>query len=79
MLCFLREKSQEMAGSQGYSVPTRTDPHQPICYSATEEFTEGVRDELACPASGRTDLFPGPSASLKHGTKRRSPPATGET
>jgi hypothetical protein len=79
MPCFPREFSHQTADSQGYSATTRLNPILLVHYSATEEFTEGVRDELAYPASGRTDLFSGPSASLKHGTKRRSPPATGET
>jgi len=72
MLCFLREKSHEMPGGQGYSAPAWAYPHLLIHYSVAEEFTEGVGSELACPGKGKTDLFSARSASLQHEAKRRA-------
>ena len=72
MLCFLREKSHEMPGGQGYSAPAWAYPHLLIHYSVAEEFTEGVGNELACPGKGKTDLFSARSASLQHEAKRRA-------
>jgi hypothetical protein len=42
MLCFPRENSHQILGSQGYSGTARLNPILLVHYSATEEFTEAI-------------------------------------
>jgi hypothetical protein len=61
MLCFLREMSQEMPGSQGYSATTGVHQRLPIYYPPTEEFTERLfyryRKDSALPAPANQGMM----------------------